>query len=85
MRASLMLAIIGVLLVGIIPVNSFAASKSDRIRFSYEAPENPAHLERRQPQGSNVTTQLIAGTAYAYLHEAVSGDSPSRSKALIQR
>ena len=45
MRASLMLAIIGVLLVGIIPVVSFAASKSDRIRISYESPENPAHLE----------------------------------------
>lgn len=44
-RASMVLIIIGVLLVGIIPVNSFAASNSDRIRISYEAPENPEYFE----------------------------------------
>lgn len=45
MRAALVLTLIGVFCVGVMPTDLFAATKSDRIRISYEAPDNPELIE----------------------------------------
>jgi len=45
MRAALVLTISGVICVGAMPMNLFAATKSNRIRISYEAPNNPELIE----------------------------------------
>jgi len=45
MRAELVLTLIGVICVGAMPASLFADTKSNRIRTSYEAPNNPELIE----------------------------------------
>jgi len=45
MRAALVLTLTGVICIGAMPANLFAATKSNRIQISYEVPNNPELIE----------------------------------------